>query len=194
MSLMMEQEKMSAMTYQSLSFGISKADIQVLPLSQLDSNVGFALIQSLSSRVGSELLNLLHEQPEIGEKKLEELASEIEIEIEKANQLQAQGICYLIQGATPEQFSPMEYGGLILERDRAILSKVSEQETVVFVNDLVEPYLDFLSDLPCTVFGYWKESGQSLEEMKVMRTGLIASDHEGADIRVEFKDLSGGMN
>ena len=97
----------------------------------------------------------------------------------------AVGVFYELHGANAGQCTPMEYGGLFLERDRAFLEAVADAPcNFLYVNGK-EPYLDFVSDLPARVFAWdAAASGISVQEVKTMRSGCLMADADAADIRL----------
>lgn len=93
------------------------------------------------------------------------------------------GVFYEIHGADASRCTPMEYGGLFLERDRAFLESVADAPcNFVYINGK-EPYLDFVSDLPAQIFG-WDAVGSGIvvAEVRKLRTGLLATNDPQADI------------
>ncbi|HMS55380.1 MAG TPA: hypothetical protein PKA27_08255 [Fimbriimonadaceae bacterium] len=58
-------------------------------------------------------------------------------------------IVYVLRGAEPEYSTPMQYGGLFLEQDRALLASASGHNVVLRIEGGDEVYADFLEDLPC---------------------------------------------
>lgn len=97
----------------------------------------------------------------------------------------ALGVFYEIHGADASQCTPMEYGGLFLERDRAFLECVSDAPcNFIYINGK-EPYLDFVSDLPAAIFAWdAKGTGISVSDVRKMRKGLLAADDPDADIQI----------
>ncbi|MDI9636778.1 hypothetical protein QPK87_39105 [Kamptonema cortianum] len=94
----------------------------------------------------------------------------------------ADGICYRLAGAEPAHSSPMEYGGLVLERDREVLESVAESRlNVVYVENEGEAYLDFLTDLPCHFLAWNGEAPSTLDEVRALRGGAVADDSSQAD-------------
>jgi hypothetical protein len=95
----------------------------------------------------------------------------------------AVGVFYEIHGATASQCTPMEYGGLFLEKDRAFLESISDAPCNVVYIDGREPYLDFVSDLPAKAFG-WDVvgSGISVSDVRNIREGALMADDPEADI------------
>ncbi|MEQ1822621.1 MAG: hypothetical protein ABL949_08930 [Fimbriimonadaceae bacterium] len=119
---------------------------------------------------GVELNRLYTLEPERAEQTMAEFVGAAKEEIEAS----AGGlIVYRLKGAEPKFASPMEYGGHYLEVDRELLANGLEKSNVALVIEGgPETYLDFVSDLPATVF-VWNslETNMSLEEMEEMRSG-----------------------
>lgn len=57
-------------------------------------------------------------------------------------------IVYVLRGAEPEYSTPMQYGGLFLEQDRALLQSVQGRNVTLRIEGGDEVYMDFLEDLP----------------------------------------------
>jgi hypothetical protein len=95
----------------------------------------------------------------------------------------ALGLLYEVHGADASRCTPMEYGGLFLERDRALLESVSDAPcNFVYINGK-EPYLDFVADLPAQGFAWdLKGSGISVEEVRKIRKGTLVAADPSADI------------
>ncbi len=93
---------------------------------------------------------------------------------------------YRLHGAHPSHTSPMQYGGYYLERDREILEEITDARfNLLFIVGSEGTYIDFVSDLPAHVFA-WDEraSGVTLEEVRQMRTGALATTNPNADIQL----------
>lgn len=100
-----------------------------------------------------------------------------------ALQVGAIGVLYEIRGATPSECTPMEYGGLYLERDRELLEALKDSGANVLYVGGREPYLDFVSDLPAHVFAWDVALSEiSVGEVRAMRPGALAADDPDADI------------
>lgn len=150
------------------------------------------LASALSGREG--LYEFLESEPEAGGVYLAEVSRRVREEAETALSKGADGICYSIRGAAPAVSTPMQYGGFILELDRAVLEAVAEAAfNLVFVHDDEEPYLDFLTDLPASALGWYERAGLSVSAIRSMRGGAVAVDSEEADIRLVF-DKQGSTN
>lgn len=82
---------------------------------------------------------------------------------------------YRLQGAEPECSTPMQYGGWFLERDREILESVRpNQHVTLWIDGGEGTYIDFVSDLPATVFAWDAEAtGFSVEEMMGLRSTTL---------------------
>lgn len=93
----------------------------------------------------------------------------------------AAGVFYEIGGANAGQCTPMQYGGLYLERDREFLQAI-DGATVAYVSGS-EPYLDFVSDLPASAFGWdLLASGIAVDEVRRIRPRALAAEDAEADI------------
>jgi hypothetical protein len=108
------------------------------------------------------------------------LRSETEVEIERARQDGADGVVYLVVGATAAESTPMEYGGHWLEIDRSLVS-AAPLPVIVFVQGDREPYIDFLSDLPCQAFGF-DPKAFSVSEARALRRGPLALADPAAEV------------
>lgn len=91
----------------------------------------------------------------------------------------ADGLLYILHGADPNHTTPMEYGGILLDLDREILSGVTFGPRFVFVSGTEEPYLDFVSDLPCEAFGW--ESSLAPSKVAELRRGPFFGPGAGMD-------------
>lgn len=69
------------------------------------------------------------------------------------------GFWYVLAGASAEWASPMEYGGTLLEADRAVLAALAPRGPVCLAVQGEEPYFDALVDLPAAV-RVWVADGQ----------------------------------
>ncbi len=137
--------------------------------------------QALSK--GIDLNSVIADSPEIGEAMLSECieASLSDISVAKSNG--AHGILYAVCGATEEHCSPMQYGGLYLERDREVLLEATKWAFVfLFVVGSENTYMDIVSDLPCDVMGWSIEAtGHSLSEMKIMSKGATCTSDPNSE-------------
>lgn len=143
-------------------------------------------VASVSSRLIRQpgLVSKLHNDPESGQAELEQIAQETATE---AASVQGDGLCYWIDGANPTALSPMEYGGLVLELDRAALEAAGSHIRMVFVSDDTEPYIDFLSDLPAELFG-WASDDVTTASVREFRSGLLVADRDDADLQLAGLD------
>jgi len=171
----------------------SQADGKIFPAGVvaegLDPNcptATFALIPNLYREfqgAGTEPIALLKDAT--AEKLVDERVATNQRIARQAIDNGAIGVFYEIHGADASQCTPMEYGGLFLERDRAFLDSISDAPcNFIYINGK-EPYLDFVSDLPATVFAWdAKGSGIPVSEVRKMRSGLLAADDPDADIQI----------
>ncbi len=168
------------------------ADGVVVPLAQLAEALaeheGAAVLvrvdSPLTRALGRELglTQTLHDDPPTGEAQLSALVEEAREEAQAALDRGADGIAYWLDGAYPAATTPMEYGGHYLELDRGLLDAFAEARfNLVFVEGLVEPYLDFVSDLPAHAFG-WRAEAAPPAAVRPLRPGPLATTGDGADI------------
>lgn len=131
------------------------SDIWVIPVEDIQSDpekVVLAEVPNPYSR-STGLNELLQENPDDGNARLQELVEETKRDIEAALAAGADGIFYVLKGAAPEECTPMQYGGFYLERDRELLSSVEGTHLIVVsVEGGADAYVDFVSDLPTDVF------------------------------------------
>lgn len=132
------------------------------------------------------ILEMLSQDPESGNLRLNQLCDEIRSNIFNALEAGADGIAYVVAGANPEHMSPMSYGGHFLERDRQILSAIPTSAYVlVAIVGGAGTYLDFVSDLPGQAFAWDAHAtGVTVDEMRSMRPGVLASTVDDADLIV----------
>ena len=139
-------------------------------------------------REGTEIGDILAEDPDRGEEMLAELISQTRTAAADALDKGADGILYLLYGARAIHTTPMEYGGHYLERDRELLSEIENATfNMVFVVGEEDTYLDFVSDLPAHAFGWDRRAtGTSVDDMRKMRDGALATNSPDADIELRF--------
>jgi hypothetical protein len=134
------------------------------------------------------LLNdLLRDTPELGDRVLEGLVGEVRDHIQVALHGGADGVLYRLHGARGLHCTPMQYGGHYLERDRELLSEITDARlNVVFVVGGDDAYLDFVSDLPAHLFAW--DSKSSLirpEQVRSMREGALCCADPEADVTLD---------
>ncbi len=133
-----------------------------------------------------ELNDLLHENPEEGNRRLDIFVEQTRGELRDAVN-RAGGIVYMLDGAHAGCCSPMEYGGYYLERDRELLEAVSGKILVVLaIVGGDDVFLDFVSDLPAEVFA-WNSpaSAFSAAYVRSLREGVQASSDPDSEIILE---------
>ncbi len=134
-------------------------------------------------RRGTELAQLLHDDPAAGGDALAELTQEARAEMARALEHGADGVYYELDGAYPERTTPMQYGGFFLEVDRRLLEEFETAGfNILFIKGDAEPYIDFVSDLPAQAFGWEVASGVSVESVREMRQGALAAADPQADV------------
>lgn|GEM_PF-707897 len=104
----------------------------------------------------------------------------------------ADGVLYRLRGAEPPHSTPMEFGGFHLERERDLLSEISDARfNVLLADGGEETYLDFLTDLPAHAFA-WDESEVpfTARQVREMRPGALACGLYG-DLSKTWSDLGG---
>lgn len=133
---------------------------------------------------GMDLLGLLDENPSAGEAELERLEAEVRRDVARSIHAGADGIFYFLAGAHPGASTPMQYGGHFLEVDRSVLSAASGMRcNIVWVEAPAEPFLDFVSDLPCHALGWDVGAAEaSPKSVRELRGGPVACAHPDADI------------
>ena len=141
---------------------------------------------TLSIKKGLDLSASLDGNPQQGNELLDQMVNDVAQGVNMAAANGADGIFYVLDGAYPEQSTPMQYGGYFLERDRELLELAKDLKfNLVFVEGTDEVYLDTVSDLPAHAFGWrMKETGFPPEMMKPNRPGPYASFDELGDIQI----------
>lgn len=141
-----------------------------------------------AERRGIPILELFSRDLESAEDLLSQLVSETREEIGGA----PGSILYRVGGTEPSKATPMQYGGLFLEKDRELLEFALEMradaqsgakgEVWLVVNGGEGTYLDFVSDLPADVF-CWDalRTGFPLAEVRRLRTGRLCTNEPGSD-------------
>ena len=146
----------------------------------------------LALKRGIDINIALKDDPSVGSQVLDGLVEEVRSRITISLKNGADGIFYRLHGACPAHCSPMQYGGHYLERDRELLSVASDAYlNVLFIAGEEELYIDFVSDLPATVFAWdGDRSGITAAEVRASRVGPSAS----SDPASEFSLVIGAEN
>ncbi len=147
----------------------------------------FVLVPSLSSRIEDvpAFLKEVRDNPEGADESVIRHVEAVREDIKTAFAAKASGTVYWIEGASPSAFTPMQYGGLFLEQDRELLDFArSLGETVVFIADPQDAYIDFVCDLPGDLFGWDIANGVEPEAVRGLRSGRLLADHPDADVRL----------
>lgn len=171
-----------------------RSDAEIVPadevgaaLSEDSSRVVLAEVPSPFARALADrfaLNELLQDDPDAGQRKLEGYARDTRQAIHTAMEFGADGVFYRLEGAHPAGSTPMQYGGFYLELDRALLAEIEDARlNVIYVAGGPEPYLDFVADLPAHLFAWDVEaSGVSLAEVRPMRKGALAACDPAAEV------------
>lgn len=145
-------------------------------------------VDGLHARVESStvpLFDLIANDPEAADAKLEEISLETSLACANALGSGADGVLYLLTGAHPAATSPMQYGSFFLERDRSILEAITDARfNVVLVEADTEPYLDFLTDLPCHVLAWTATEDVNLSDLRAMKGGALGTPRPGGDVLI----------
>jgi len=153
-------------------------DLSGLNLAEVHSPFGKAI------GAGVDLNAEQRKDPAAGAQQLDGFVAEVRGEIASALNERADGIFYVLYGASAQWCTPMQYGGFYLERDRELLQLASAASlNVVYVAGDEEVYFDCVSDLPATVFG-WDSvaTGVTAAQMRLMREGLLLSADPESDL------------
>jgi hypothetical protein len=130
-----------------------------------------------------KLSQMLCEEPKKGEEVLTGLIQQTKSEMESAHKAGADGVFYRLQGAEPAHSSPMEYGGHYLEVDREILTPANGEINLVYIEGGPETYIDFVSDLPGSIFAWdCERTGIPVSALRRLRQGALATSDQQADI------------
>lgn len=132
---------------------------------------------------GERLIAMLESDPAGGDARLKEIQQTIREDIDAALGEGADGVFYVVDGATAEHSTPMEYGGHFLEVDREILSEYGGARINAIYVEGEEPYLEFVSDLPGHLFGWDVAlSGRDVQSVREIRTGALFAASPSADV------------
>ncbi len=174
--------------------GNGSSDASVVPTSEivvrLDENqVVLAEVPNpfgLALGKGIDLNRALKDDPSVGSVVLDGLVEEVRTQIRESLESGADGIFYRLHGASPAHCTPMQYGGHYLERDRELLSEASGATcNVLFVAGKEELYIDFVSDLPATLFAWdYDLSKISADEVRQSRPGATASSDPSSEFKL----------
>ena len=154
--------------------GVDRADVVIgAPGQTVGAGAFLARIEGVHARVTTT--GGYSPDPEACGQQLDLAEEECRTVIDSALGAGADGISYRITGADPSGLSPMEYGGLVLERERGLLADAMEKG---FVEIVIEPtsdaYYDFLSDLPCHLMSAPGASDDEFASLTELRAGPLA--------------------
>jgi hypothetical protein len=171
----------------------AQADIQVYPANAVvhGDAPALALVPNLYRRfqlMGKDPVALLKDTDGKSAGIVDAAEADARREAQGALEQGAIGVFYEVHGANAGQCTPMEYGGLFLEKDRAFLESVADAPCNFVYIDGKEPYLDFVSDLPAQVFA-WDATGSTIpvSEVRKLRQGALAADDAEADIPLQVE-------
>lgn len=100
--------------------------------------------------------------PEKGQEALEAYISGVRSSLMAALESGADGVLYRLFGAEPTLNSPMQFGGLYLERERELLSAIADARfNVIYLEGGEELYLDVVADLPAHAIA-WDEKATDI--------------------------------
>jgi hypothetical protein len=138
----------------------------------------------LALQKGVDLNQALKDDPRSGNRLLGEFVDEARRDIDTAFEVGADGIFYRLYGARARHCTPMQYGGYYLEKDRDLLADVQDAVlNVLFVVGEEDVYLDFVSDLPASLFGWdAKDSKIEVSTVREMRPGALLCESPEADV------------
>ena len=170
-----------------IAFGRSEgADAVCVPVREIQRDADTAILAIVESplaraiRHGVPLVQQLSAQDHT---EFDRLKKETREEIGAATTNGADGIVYVIDGASPAHTTPMEYGGFFLETDRTLLTEIADAPfNLIYVASESDPYIDFVSDLPAHGFAWRADVG--LAEVRALRSGAIM----GEDFVLEHKE------
>lgn len=123
---------------------------------------------------GFDLLKTLKEDPDKAHAWIDSTTSAILAEAAQATH----GVLYRLGACDPAHTSPMEYGGVFVPAETAVLEQLPAPR-VLWVEPAADTYFDFVADIPCDVFGWDAAHGPSVREMRALRSEpLMANDPE----------------
>ena len=128
-----------------------------------------------------ENLNSVYEASlEVGEARLEAY-----VDATRRDLAQDGDVLYRLVGADPTLSTPMQYGGLYLERDRDLLTGLSGGFHALYVDAPGEAFLDVVCDLPVDVFLWDDRATQTAAaSLRVMRAGPMGCKGPDAEFRL----------
>lgn len=153
--------------------------------------VVLGLVDSPFRRCGVQLASDFREDPDAAAVQLDAAVDATRHEMATALESGANGIFYRLFGARESRSTPMEYGGLFLERDRELLEEVKDATlNVLFLVGNDDLYMDFVSDLPAHVIAWDREAtGISSDDVRKLRSGAQASSDPSSEIHLEHAGI-----
>lgn len=152
-----------------------------LKLAQIVSFFGLAYIEH------PEIAELMGQDPLRSGEILDRAQAQCSENIRHALNSGFDGFVYVLVGAEPKYLSPMQYGGFILDQDRAILSEFSDlPNRFIYVIGGEETYMDAISDLSATALG-WNENEVNfgIQNMRSLAQKPIFANHPDSDFELE---------
>ncbi len=172
----------------------ARSDARIVPWGEvgaaLAEDTGQAVLAEVLSPLGRALVDgcglndAIRDDPAAGQIALDAYVADTRLAIHAAMAAGADGVFYRLQGAVPAISTPMQYGGLYLERDRELLAEIEDARlNILSVEGGPEPYLDFVADLPAHVLAWdSRASGIGADAVRAMRRGALAACDAHAEI------------
>ena len=141
--------------------------------------------------VGPRLSQRFMEDPSRASAQLDAATESTRRAIAAALEGGADGIVYRLYGARAKHSTPMEYGGIYLERDRELLEEIRDARlNVLFLVGDDDLYLDFVSDLPAHVLAWDADaSGFTSAQVRALRDGAQASSDPNSEILLHHSGI-----
>ena len=132
---------------------------------------------------GEDLTEVARKNSSEGQKRIESWVEKTQSALVTAIEGGADGVLYVLGGADPSLNSPMEFGGLYLEHDRALLAMIADAPFNVLMVNGPPDYLDFLEDLPAHALAWEPQDNRwNFNEARAIWPHAIAAEHPEADV------------
>ncbi len=153
--------------------------------------VVLSVVDSPFRKCGDDFAKEFQADPTSASEVLDRIVDETRSEMAQALEAGADGIFYRLYGARESRSTPMEYGGLYLERDRELLEGVREANlNVLFLVGNDDLYFDFVSDLPAHVIAWDRDAtGIDAAQVRGLRIGAQASSDPASEIHLEHRGV-----